>query len=701
MAQTPLEKLEEQLNCSICLDTYIDPKLLQCHHIYCRKCLVKLVYRDDQGKLVLDCPACRQITPIPANGVSGLMPAFHVNHLLDIQDSFKKMKDSSFAETPSPGAASKSLGTVIKYCFDHGEELKLYCETCGDLICFHCIMKGSKHHSHDYELFDKAFERYKVEISSSLEPMENQLKVVNKALARLDARCAELSDQRAVIEADIHNTIRRLHEELEVRKTFLINQLHQITQGKLKGLGVQRDQIETTQAQLNSCLEFMRESLRKGKERGEVLLMKKRILKQVNELTTSFQLDLLKPNTEADIVFSVSAEVSTKCQNYGKVSAPGLPDPSKCHIASTDRLGAAMVGEKSTAVLQAISYNGQPCEVPIKLSECELVSEITGIRARGSVERKGQSQYEISYQPTVKGRHQLYVQVEGQHIRGSPFNIVAKSPVQNLGTPVLTIGRVVEPWGVAINQRGEVVVADYDGHCISVFSPSGKKLRSFGTRGSAAGEMVYPRGVTVDGEQNILVVDDVQGIQKYTSSGAFVTSTLNTQCANLADILDIAYNPSNGKIYAASMNNCVHILNSDLTISHTFGKQDGSERQFSVFCGIACDSTGKVYVADSGNHRIQVFTARGRLLRVFGRRGNAQGELGGPIGVSIDTQGLVYVSEKDNHRVSVFTSEGQFVTSFGRKGKGAGQFNEPLRLAVDLGGVVYVCDRFNKRVQVF
>ena len=38
-----IKKLEDQLNCSICLDTYTDPKLLQCFHVYCRKCLIKLV----------------------------------------------------------------------------------------------------------------------------------------------------------------------------------------------------------------------------------------------------------------------------------------------------------------------------------------------------------------------------------------------------------------------------------------------------------------------------------------------------------------------------------------------------------------------------------------------------------------------------------------------------------------------------------
>ena len=86
--------------------------------------------------------------------------------------------------------------------------------------------------------------------------------------------------------------------------------------------------------------------------------------------------------------------------------------------------------EKSTAVLQTLNSDSQPCKLSMTSISCELVSEIAGTRARGSVERRGQSQYEISYQPTIKGRHQLHIKVEGQHIRGSPFPVSARSPVE-------------------------------------------------------------------------------------------------------------------------------------------------------------------------------------------------------------------------------------------------------------------------------
>ena len=524
MSEEALKNLREQLNCSICLDTYTDPKLLKCFHVFCRQCLVPLGVRDQQGQLSLTCPTCRQDTPIPDRGVSGLQSAFHINNLRQIyEDSVKKLQNP--AATPEGAVGGTTVNSpsrnVVQCCFEHAEEeLKLYCETCGELVCYQCIMKGGKHHVHDYVLLQK----YTEEITSSLEPMEKQVTIIKKkALEKLNARSGEISGQRAAIEDNIHVTFRRLREVLKVRETELIAQLHQMTQAKLKGLATQSDQIETILAQLNSCCQFVGESLKTGNEND---VLKINTVQQVKELTAPFQPDMLKPNTEANMIFSALTDMTAMCQNYGHIYESGEPDPSNCHITGNG-VEVAAVGVKSTAILQAINFGGKPSEESIKSLECELASGITSTRASCSVERRGQSQYKISYQPTIKGRHQLHIKMEGQHIRGSPFSVAVKSSVEKLGTLIRTIGGVKEPWGVAINQRGEVVVTESSGHCVSVFSPSGGKLRSFGTGGFGQGQFNGPRGVAVDGEGNILVVHiqfDNHRIQKFTTEGQFLAA---------------------------------------------------------------------------------------------------------------------------------------------------------------------------------
>ena len=602
--------------------------------------------------------------------------------------------------TPLTPSAKKT----IQYCYEHvDKKQELYCETCGELTCLKCALKGGKHHSHDCDDIKNAYEKYKGEVRPSLEPMEGKLNTVKKALAQLDTRRGEVSDIQEVIEDSIHDAIRKLHKLLDVRKTELISVLHQITQAKLKGLATQRNEMETIQAQLSSCLKFVRKSLETGSQ-GDVLTMKRNIVKQVKELTKPFQPDILKPNTEANMRFFLSPDVTTACCNYGKVYAAGNPDSSQCQ-ATGKGLETALVGEKSTAILQTIGFSSEPCSQPIKSLECELVSEITGSRVIGNIERRGQNQYEIAYQPTVKGKHQFHVKVEGQHIRGSPFSVAVKSPVEKLCNPILTIDKVEGPRGVAVNHSGEIVVTEWDGHRVSVFSQCGKKLRSFGTQGSGHGQFKCPRGVTVDSEGNILVTDtDNKRIQKFTITGEFLTAVGTEGSGPLQFNLpsDVTFNATNNKLYVVDCwNHHVQVLNSDLTCFSTFGKEGSSKGQFEYPCSIACDSTGNVYVTDSLNHRIQVFTAGGKFLRMFGRNGEGRGELNSLAGITVDTNNIVYVSEHGNQRVSVFTCKGRFITSFGREGEVPGEFKYPDQLAVDNCGVVYVCDLFNNRIQCF
>ena len=429
----------------------------------------------------------------------------------------------------------------------------------------------------------------------------------------------------------------------------------------------------------------------------EVLMMKTNIVNQVKELTTPFPPDILEPKIVADVKFYASQDVPAMCQNYGKIFlAEPLPNPLKCQLVGKD-LEVAVVGEKSTAVVHINNLYGKPCKESIKSLECELSSEMTGARLRGSVEKMEQGQYRISYQPTIKGRHQLHIKVKDQHIRGSPFDIMVKLPLDKLGTPIQTIDGVQGPLGVVVNQKGEVVVTEPGKNIISVFSADGERLQSFGSRGSGQGQFIHPWGITIDGDGNIVVDNDNHCIQKFTASGQFLSAVggKGNRHLQFKKPQGMTYNASNNKLYVAgSLNNRVQVLNSDLTFFSTFDSV--------VPTDAACDSTGNVYVSCAINHCIQVFTPEGQLLREFGKYGSGRRQLTFPHGIAIDTNDVVYVSEGlIKYCVSVFTSEGQFLTSFGGKGTEPGKLKFPHGLAVDSSGFVYVCDNENHRIQVF
>ena len=593
-----------------------------------------------------------------------------------------------------------TLKKVTLYCSLHqGKELELYCETCEELICHNCTVSKHCRPEHKYDLVDDTLERHKAEITASLDPVEEQLSVVCKAQEQLEVRSHDLTDQRASIEASIHQQIQKFIELLLAREAQLVGELDQVFQVKIKNLEVQKDELATVHTQLASCLSFVRDSLRTG-SKGEVMKMKKAVMKQMKEMTDKLKPDMLPPCEPANIVFTSSPELSQACQQFGKVFQQ-IVAPKKCY-ATGKGLETAEPGERATAVLHVVDHKEEYYTTPVETVTCELVSEI---KIDCSVKETEASQYEISYQPTSRGRHQLHIKVEGEHIRGSPFPVTVKLPVQKLGTPIKTVSGVNKPWSVAINQRCEVVVAECSGRCVSIFSPTGEKLRLFGSQGLGDERFNRPLGVAVDDDGNILVVDNGNcRIQKFTSDGKFITAV--GKCGNepleFRHPTGIAIHPINKKVYVAdNSNHRIQSLNPDLTFSNTFGSCGNDNEQFLHPWDLAFDSTGRVYVAEYKNNRIQVFTAEGKYLRQFGRYGSGNGELYKPSSISIDSNDVVYVTEDANHRVSVFTCEGKFLTSFGTKGTEPGQFNEPRGIAVDKNGVIYVSDYGNSRLQYF
>ena len=83
-----LKKLDAQLECSICFDTFKQPKLLPCFHVFCKSpCLEKLVAKDGHS---LTCLTCRHIAPLSEKGVDGLQSDFHIDRLFEIRDAFNK-----------------------------------------------------------------------------------------------------------------------------------------------------------------------------------------------------------------------------------------------------------------------------------------------------------------------------------------------------------------------------------------------------------------------------------------------------------------------------------------------------------------------------------------------------------------------------------------------------------------------------------
>ena len=487
---------------------------------------------------------------------------------------------------------------------------------------------------------------------------------------------------------------------LEARKTELMGKVDEYANQKVKNLAAQKDEVETVHTQLVSCLSFVRESLRTGSQ-GEVMKIKKTVMKQIKEMTDNFKPDVLSPCEQTYMKFTSNfPKLAQLCQQFGEVYAESIL-PEKCYTTGKG-LELAKVGERVTAVIHIVDDKGKACGAPVESVMCELVSVANVKKTKCSIKTIKASQYEISYQPTSRGRHQLHIKVEGEHIKGSPFTVTVKLPVKKLGTPVRVIDGLNYPCGVAINQRGEIIVVENSDHRISVFSPTGEKLRSFGSQGSGQGQFSKPRGVAVDDDGNILVVDSGnKRIQKFTSDGKLVM-VVGKGTIDLSNPVGISIHPDNKRIIVSDNgSNLIQILNPDLTFNSSFGGHGNKDGQTTNPWEVAFDSAGNIYQGGNNSTGVQVFNTEGQFLRKVGRHGSGRGELHFPSGIAIDSDNVVYVAEYFNHRISMFTTEGAFLTSFGRQGNRQGQFSYPNGVIVDKDGFVYVSDGGNGRIQIF
>jgi DNA-binding beta-propeller fold protein YncE len=123
--------------------------------------------------------------------------------------------------------------------------------------------------------------------------------------------------------------------------------------------------------------------------------------------------------------------------------------------------------------------------------------------------------------------------------------------------------------------------------------------------------------------------------------------------------------------------------------------------------GLDIGPDGNLYVADTWNHRIQVFTPDGAWLRMWGHEGVMPQDVSpdafwGPRDVKIGPDGNVYVADTGNKRIRVYTLEGRFLKDIGSFGTALGQLDEPVGLAFNpVSGELYVAEAWNKRIQAF
>lgn len=287
------------------------------------------------------------------------------------------------------------------------------------------------------------------------------------------------------------------------------------------------------------------------------------------------------------------------------------------------------------------------------------------------------------------------------------------------------------PVGVAVDAEGTVFVVDRDNHAIRKITPAGvvTTLAGWGYPGRTDGTgwaagFSWPNSIAVDGAGTLYVSEQYK-IRKITPDVVVTTlagASPSTRTINGTGTAASLYNPQGVAVDAAGVTYVLDTTNSIIRkitpagVVTTFagagslGDVDGTvvAASLSQPSGLSVDSSGNIYVADSGNYRVIKITPDGVVTTLAGSgvAGAADGigtaaSFARPYGLAVDPSGNVYVSDKDNHNIRKISPTG-VVTTFAGSGTwgsndGIGtsaSFYDPTGVAVDALGSVYIADRY-------
>ena len=722
-----LEELEREIICPICQEHYTEPKVLPCLHYYCKKCILKLALRTQSGKS-FHCPECRCEATLPEGGVDNLKTAFFVNRLkskvITLQRAHGKMEVKCEYCTASSNAEAfcrqcscficnecVQLHSKVRSFFGHKiaslEDLKcgrakpiavevpptemctihkqpfiIFCSDCEKLICQHCTLKD--HLGHNYEFTNVAVTGVKTKLLEDIQSIKTQQSEFTDAIEKVHATAFEVETQKESAINNLHTSFKELHNILEQCEQELVEDAATIAQEKLQKLSQQEKTLSLAKAELQSIVDYTERCVSLSTDNELVSMdteIRKTIQLKIQEFSKSGR--RLEPVEEADMAVEVACVEALQqlCRTQGNITT--AVDLAKCTV---DLTAPAEVGKLYVGTLTTRLSNGKPNNRKCKVT-CHIKSLYNGVTTDCVIDKDGPGIYRIQYTPTVRGRHELTLLINGHHIAGSPFPVYVSIHPTQLGKPIKIWTEITKPYGITANSKGEIFVALCDGTTnIIKYDSEGKRVDLVEKSG-----LVKPRCIACDDEDNIYC-GDVFSNKTLTCDGNGDNVKIHEVELEKNNSGHSALAITDQKLFMAEygVGGVIKVYNKQLqhlsTIKH--------RNMYAM--DISFDIHQSLYVSDINNSCVHVFKDGVHLCSI----GHDKEKLKKPRGLCVRGQ-YVYVTDIDGHCVFVFTTDGEYVTSFGQKGQEKGDFYFPYYFCIDNNGFVYVADFLNNRIQCF
>ena len=583
------------------------------------------------------------------------------------------------------------------------EELKYYCNGCETALCQTCF--ALDHGGHVLKLIEEEAESQKLEINTVLQTKREGLNAKLNVFAQLDEDCAKVIEQSEIAKRDVQRFADGLIKTIQAKMKNIITAVENQTKKSLESLKAKRSAI---QQQINATESSLEEAdkLLKRSTTAEVVQLKKSLQTIFQGLNQTEPI-VHDPSSLQTLVFVENQktidtvngeELGFLCMEEGY-----RKKPSK-FLAEGEGLKEGTVGRKAqfnliTRNAERKQWYNEHDRVTVEIKDEQERECVTQVK----IDDNKNGIYKITYFPIVQRTFKLLVKVNGEHISCSPFTVILKpfqvKPVLSFGKEGSGDGMFTFPYGVAVSDGDEILVADCANHRVQVFDSNGTFLRSFGRIGENAGEFNCPIGIAIDKDRKIFVADcKNHRVQIFSWEGRHLGSfggkgSLDNQFLHP---WGLSLDNNDNVIVADSDNKLIKIFTPD----GKFIMKIGGQGVFSF--PLHCVQRGEYFiVSDSYEYCIKVFNREGHFQYKFGKQGDGDGEFKYPRFLSVTQSKHLLVCDMGNHRIQVFEIDGRFVGKLGTNGSKLGEFNYPFSVAVLSNDQIVVCDRNNHRIQIF
>ena len=680
-----LKNLKEHVTCSICLDTFTEPKTIACLHTFCCECLKKHASTTQrQGQF--RCPECQAQVGVPEsfdrlpigflqNSLLGLLAVQQSGDGSEIscRNCRKKSAETSFCFNcgkfmcpdcvnahellrnvafdghkvrPIKHFQAEDYEALLKrqsFCsqqYHEREVTRFFCLECQTCVCQVCVVTDRRNHAVDP--LDKAVDREKAQVMAGTKLMKEKNKTCIDVIGKLEQTVLNLETNIATTKREVSQVAEQMITKIREREREAITALEITRVSRTEKLNSVKTQVQFLVKQINQAIEFAD--------------------------------NLVQRSSSADILQNKKS-LEQRFEDLNKTPVPTLPVTSFVKFISTSDPDNLTLGfmETSEPVVEGLKQDFQAGVEAELIIYPKLTSEVQqNIRVDVLVEppeivgslmtfKKEDGNLLVKFTPQVPGTYNIKVTLNSGNIQESIFTgcvQVKERRLEVVGELDLRGETLQNPNGIAVNSKGLIAVADYIGDCILLFDKEGKYLRKFGCKGSDVGQLNTPADIIFVSDDEILVADEL-----------------------------------NNRIQLFSVHTGEAVK--------AFGKKGTEEGELKSPQGVCMDGEGRVVVADCLNNRMQVFTKDGEPVFSFGASG--LGELNRPTRCIFHKNTFI-VSDTNNDCLKIFDNSGKFLRKIGKKGKDDGQLHWPKGLVVENCGNhdnILVCDRNNQRIVQF